>query len=104
MEYINKIEIQGRVCSITFTDIQNKQVAKFSIITEYVHKVGSIPVVETTWFACTAFEGEGINFSIIQVGNTLNVTGRVRESRYVDSQGVEKRFFEVICKTVKLAE
>lgn len=104
MEFINKVEIQGYISSPTFTDIQGKKVARFALATEYAYKVGDMPIVDTTWFSCTAFEDKDINFSALQVGNTVNVTGRLKERRYVSAGGTEVRVFEVICKTVKLVE
>ena len=104
MEFINKVEIQGYINSPTFTDIQGKKVARFALATEYAYKVGSMSVVDTTWFSCIAFENEGIDFSVLQAGNTVNVTGRLKERRYVNKEGTEVRVFEVICKTVKLVE
>lgn len=104
MEFINKVEIQGYISSPTFTDVQGKKVARFALATEYAYKVGSMSVVDTTWFSCSAFEGENIDFSALQVGNTVNVTGRLKERRYVSAGGTEVRIFEVICKTVKLVE
>ncbi len=104
MEFINKVELQGYVSSPSFTDIQGKKVARFALATEYAYKVGNMPVVDTTWFSCTAFEDEDIDFSALQVGNTVNVTGRLKERRYVNKEGTETRVFEVICKTVKLVK
>lgn len=104
MEFINKIEVQGYIGSPSFTDIQGKKVARFSLATKYTYMLGSIPVVDTVWFSCMAYEGEGIDFSALQTGNVVNATGRVVERRYMDSDGNEKRYFEVICQSVKLAE
>ncbi len=104
MEFINKIEVQGYVGSTSFTDIQSKKVARFSLATKYTYMLGNIPVIDTVWFSCEAFEGEGIDFSALQTGNAVNTVGRVVEKRYVDSDGGERRYFEVICQSVKLAE
>ena len=105
MEYINKVELQGYIGPPTISYMKDKRVARFSLATQYVFKgvEGSL-LSETTWFDCIAFENENIDFSIIQTGNTLNVTGRLREKRYVTSEGIERRIFEIICQSVKLAE
>lgn len=104
MEYINKIEIQGYAGSPSFNVIVGKKVVRFPLAVKYTHTLGNIPVTNTDWFSCIAFEGEGIDFSAIQAGNAVNVVGRVVEKRYVDSDGGERRYFEVICQSVKLAK
>ena len=104
MEFINKIEVQGYVGSPSFNVIVGKKVVRFPIATKYAHMLGNIQVIDTDWFSCIAFEGEGIDFSAIQAGNAVNVVGRVVEKRYMDSDGNENRYFEVICQSVKLAE
>jgi len=105
MEYINSIEIQGYVSSPSFTEIANSSVARFSLATEFAYKNDKgTPVVETTWFSCMAFKSDENDFSALQVGNFVNVKGRLKERRYVSSEGIEKRYFEVICQSVKLAK
>lgn len=105
MEFINKVKLQGYISQVSLTNIQDNTVARFSMYTEYAFKNNTgMVIVETTWFSCSAFEGENIDFSAIQKGNAVRVIGRLKERRYVDREGVERRHFEVICQSVKLAE
>lgn len=105
MEFINKVELQGYISQVSLTTIQDYPVARFSMYTENAFKnnIGTA-IVETTWFSCSAFEGENIDLSAIQKGNAVRVIGRLKERRYVDREGIERRHFEVICQSVKLAE
>lgn len=105
MEFINKVELQGYINLVSLTTIQDCTVARFSMRTEYAYKNNTgMVVVDTTWFSCSAFEGENIDFSAIQKGNAVRVVGRLKERRYTDQEGVERRYFEVICQSIKLAE
>lgn len=107
MEFINKVELQGYISQVSLTTIQGPPVARFSMYmyTEYAFKNNTgMAIVETTWFSCSAFEGENVDFSAIQKGNAVRVVGRLRERRYMDQEGIERRYFEVICQSVKLAE
>ncbi len=104
MEYINKIELQGNISSPSFADIHGKKVARFSLATVFAYDAGKEHIIETTWFPCIAFEDDGIDVSVIQSNKTLNVTGRLKENRYITSDGSERRIFEVICRTVKPVE
>lgn len=105
MEFINKVELQGYISQVSLTTIQDHPVARFSMYTEYAFKNNTgMVIVETTWFSCSAFEGENVDFSAIQKGNAVRVVGRLRERRYMDQEGVERRHFEVTCQSVKLAK
>lgn len=105
MEFINKIELQGYISQVSLTNIQDHSVARFSMRTECAYKNNAgIAIVDTTWFSCSAFEGENIDFSAIQKGNAVRVVGRLKERRYMDQEGVERRYFEVVCQSVKLVE
>lgn len=104
MEYINKVELQGYISSPSFTVIVGKKAARFPLAAKHTHTSGNIQVTDTDWFSCIAFEGEGIDFSALQAGNAVRVVGRLKERRYVDQEGIEKRYFEVICQSVKLAK
>ena len=105
MEFINKVELQGYISQVSLTTIQDHPVARFSMRIEYAYKNNTgMTIVDTTWFSCSAFEGENIDFSAIQKGNAVRVVGRLKERRYTDQEGVERRYFEVICQSIKLAE
>ncbi|MBR5174793.1 MAG: single-stranded DNA-binding protein [Bacteroidales bacterium] len=104
--FLNKIEIKGYVGSVALKDIQGTKMARFSVATElaYTGRDGS-PIVEITWFNCTAWESERIkDLEKIQKGKLAHVIGRIRANRYTDNNGVERSTWEVIVFSVKIEE
>ena len=61
MEQINKIELRGIVGSVRLQHINDKEMAKFTVVTNraYKNKEGA-PVIETQWHNVTAFEGKNV--------------------------------------------
>ena len=58
MEQINRIELLGVVGSVRQQRINDRKMAKFTMVTNraYKNKEGE-PVIETQWHNVTAFEG-----------------------------------------------
>lgn len=103
MEFLNKIEVQGVVGNTHTQVIGNTRSVRFSLLTEGVYKSsdGTL-VVESTWFNCTAFEGEAIkDTSIVVKGAGLHITGRLKVRQYTDANSRDVRIYEVICKTIE---
>jgi len=72
----------------TFND---SAVARLSVATNvaYRDRDGSA-VIETTWHNVNAWEGKDIkNLDLIDKGTKIYVQGRVRNTRFVGSDGVE---------------
>lgn len=102
MEYVNKIEVCGYVGSVNKFNIGDTKAARFSLATAESSKDNEENIiVETTWFNCIAFEGKDKDLSVIEKNSTLKVSGRVRNTRYVDSNGVERISFEIVCNSIK---
>ena len=104
--FLNKIEIKGYIGNVAHRDIQGTKMARFSVATEqaYTGKDGS-PIVEVTWFNCTAWESERIkDIEKIQKGKIAHVIGRVRVNRYTDSSGAERSAWEVVVFNVEIVE
>ena len=99
METINKIELLGIVGSVRFQHINDKQMAKFTVVTNraYKNKEGA-PVIETQWHNVTAFEGKNVqDLDKIEKGRAVKVTGRLQVQRYTGVDGVERTSVDVIC-------
>lgn len=106
MEFLNKIEVRGVVGDAHFRVIGSTRSVRFSLLTEEVYKSNDgIPVVESTWFNCTAFEGETIKDTAIVVkGAWLHITGRLKVTRYTDASSRNISIYEVVCKTIEKVE
>ena len=81
--------------------------ATFSVVTNYIYKGrdGS-GIVETMWFNVVAWKRPQSlqDFSKLQKGAVVHVTGRMREREYTTSDGTVKRTAEVIASKVSIIE
>ena len=99
MEQINKIELRGVVGSVRFQHINDKQMAKFTVVTNraYKNKEGA-PVIETQWHNVTAFEGKNIqDLDKIEKGCGVHLFGRLQVQRYTGIDGIERMAVDVLC-------
>lgn len=105
MQYINKIELQGKIGTIRVNEVTSKKVANFSLLTEHLIKTkeGNV-IAEHSWHNVVVWEGENTDPRIFnaQKGDIVNVTGRTRNNRYTGADGLEKIFTEVLASKLKL--
>lgn len=113
MESLNRIEIQGALGRISTTMVGGKLHANFAVATHYTYKDGGgNAVIETTWHRISAFEGEKISAETLNeirkkyVENRdfvyVRVVGRLRQIRYVDTDGVSNSTYEVRASEVEI--
>lgn len=98
MEYINRIELQGTVGTVRSNVIGTSPVQNFSLATEfcYRHSDGN-PIVETTWHQIVAW-----NQKAVQKGDSVRVVGRIRQTKYVGSDGTQKILSEVVASELEI--
>ena len=104
MDYINRIELQGRVGTVRTNTVNGSMVANFSLATEllYKNRDGS-GVSETTWHNIVAWSGKDMpDLSRITVGTSLNIVGRMRATKYTAADGNDKYFYEVLASKVRI--
>ena len=103
MDYINRIEIQGRVGTVRTNVAGENMVANFSLVTEHMYKSRDGNAVnETTWHHVVAWEGRDMpDLKTIEKGLLLNVKGRVRFTKYTASDGTEKQIYEILASSIK---
>ena len=104
MEQLNKVELRGSIGSVRIQNICDTQMARFSVATNYCYKNNSgEAVIETTWHQVTAFRNDKMpDFSTLTKGAGVEVKGRLRNSRYTDSNGEERIMTEIIASEVKV--
>lgn len=102
MEYINSVEIIGRVGSIRVREVSGLKHATISVATEHVFKNNEGAVyVETDWHCVKAFNGEKIeDIDKIKVSDMLYIIGRLRTQCYIDSAGIERRNTEIVASKI----
>ena len=102
MEFLNKVELKGNVSSVHFVNIADKQYARFSLATNISYKnEEGLPVIETTWFNCTAWKSDKNDIHVIEKGANLHITGRFRAKKFADSEGLERITYEVYVNSLK---
>lgn len=102
MRDLNRIEIRGRVGRVTFKNIAGGQVANLSVATNHCYKdrEGS-PIIETTWHNVTAWGNEKNRIADLKKGDTVHVTGRLRQMRYTTSSGEDRTMTEIFAATLE---
>lgn len=106
IEYINKVELQGRVGTVRTNEVNGSKVANFSMITEYLYKTrDGAAVNEGVWHNIVAWSSKEIqNIDKIEKGVAVHVTGRLRTNRYTSSDGAEKLYYEVMASKVTILD
>lgn len=96
METINKVELAGHVGSVLRKTVGDSELARFSLCTNRISMNGEYPVVETSWHDCHAFASDNIDLTRIEKGAWLHIVGRLKYTKYVDVNNVEKQVTEIV--------
>ena len=104
MDYINRIELKGRVGTVRSNVVNGSKVVNFSLITDILYKTREGGAVsESTWFNVTAWDGKDIHdMDLVEKGAVVHVSGRIRSTRFEGSDGAEKQFYEVLANKMKV--
>ena len=89
----------GIVGSVRMQYVNDRQMAKFTVVTNraYKNKEGA-PVIETQWHNVTAFEGKNVrNLDRLSKGCGVHLWGRLQIQRYSGEDGSERTYVDVMC-------
>lgn len=106
METINRVELQGTVGNVRMQEAGERKVLHFSLVTNRVarNRDGE-NVVESCWHNVEAWEGQNIaDLEKIVKGSNVHLWGRIRYSKYVGSDNVERTGTEIIASKLEMAE
>lgn len=95
-EYINQIELAGRVGHIVKKVVGGTEYARFSLYTMQVYNSGGCRTVETFWHDCHTFASDGIDLTKIEKGGWIHLIGRLEYRQYVDNNNIKKQLSEII--------
>ncbi len=86
--------------------VGDTKTCQFTVATEYAYKDSAgCAIIETTWFNCRVWEGPGFgNIDAIVRGANVHLTGRLKYSRYIDTQGNDRVMYEVIVRELQIME
>ncbi len=103
MEHLNRIEVNGRVGTIRISEVNGSKVANFSVVSEYLYKTrDGNAMSETTWFNVTAWQNRDMpDFGRLAKGMQVYVSGRMRSSKYTNSDGIDRQFYDIIANKVE---
>lgn len=101
MEQINKVELQGNVGTVRINEVGDNKVARFSLATNHAYKSKEGDVIETTWHNIVAWSNKSMpDFEKIRKGTCLNITGRIKVSKYTANDGTDKQLHEIIANKI----
>ena len=104
-QYINRVELQGRVGTVRISPVHDTIVANFSVMTEHMYETSDgNKVVEACWTCVAAFEGGEVNIQSLTRGSIVHLIGHLRNNKYIDNSGNERVFTEVIATSLKVLE
>lgn len=103
-EYINKAEIRGRVGSVRIFDTGSGKVAKLSVATEKLFKDRDGAVtIQTTWHCVKAWNHDGIpDIETIKNGDCVHVEGYMQQTKYVNADGYESSYAEIVAVRLEI--
>jgi len=106
MEQLNRIELRGNVGSVRYGTVGDTNVANFTLATSFAYKGrNGEGIIDTTWHNVVAWEGRNIpDVRQLTKGSQVYVCGRLRERRYVGSDGQDHSSFEVLASKVSIVE
>ncbi len=106
METINRVELQGTVGNVRIQEAGDRRVLHFSLVTNRVarNREGE-NIVETCWHNVEAWEGQNIaDLDRIVKGSNVHLSGRIRYSKYVGNDNIERTSTDIIASKLELVE
>lgn len=106
METINRVELQGVVGNVRLQEAGERQVLHFSLVTNRVgrNKEGD-NIVEANWHNVEAWEGKNIaDLSKIVKGSCVHLIGRIRYTKYVGADKVERIGTDIIAVRLEIVD
>ena len=106
MEFLNRIEIQGIIGTVTISQVGDTRLARFSVCTETAYRgQDGCCCIDCTWFSVSAFESANIRcLDQLAKGTAVKVLGRVRVQRYTDGNGAERQCWEITAQKLEIME
>ena len=105
MEYINRIEIRGKVGKVDITTVGRFRCSRMSVMTNYLFRdLAENNLIDTTWFSVSAWDDNPQVKDAFEAreGDVIHIIGRVSIKRYIAPDGSERTVVEVIAQSVKI--
>lgn len=98
MENLNRVEIRGAVGSAHHFQNEFGKFVRLSVCTQFVYRnrEGNAEI-ETTWHSVIVHVGKNVELPEgLDKGSVVQITGRIRQQRYVDCNGEERSTYEIV--------
>lgn len=102
---LNQVTLIGNVGNVEVRDVNGKRFAKVSVATsEGGGMKDGQPVPEVTmWHTVMCFEGQASTVEkCVAKGDKVGIVGRLRERKYTDQQGTERKDITIVASNVVL--
>lgn len=105
MESLNRVELIGNIGQVRVSEVGNTRLARISLATNCAYKQTDSMVVETTWHNLTIFQTEkNVDLSLLEKGKALRILGRIRNQRFIGSDGMDHYLTEIIVSESSLID
>ena len=97
MEQLNRVELRGTVGNTYFYDFGDRQVMRFSVVTNFAYKGRQGDVIEATWHNVTVWSSPRVqDVKSIAKGAKIHLVGRLKNDRYLNKEGQETTSYEIV--------
>lgn len=106
MEQLNRVELRGMVGTANVQDISGRKVCRFSVATSRAYRDPmGVAKIDTTWHRVNAWDGKGMpDLDMVRKGCKIEVVGRIRNNKFMGSDGLEHVSSEVQAIRMRLIE
>ena len=104
MEYLNKVQLRGRVGNARVNRFNNAGVCRFSLATEYQHTDRQgCQTIDITWHNCSVWERSDLPpIDQIEKGSIVELEGRIRVNKYTTQEGIDRTCSEIVVQKLKI--
>ena len=101
MEFKNKVEIAGIVGRVNTQTVGEEKIINLSVATNYAYKdrQGNA-VIDTTWFNCCLWSPKDKEAVLLDKGDAVSLTGRLRTRNYYSENNEPRTVTEVVVKDI----
>lgn len=104
MEYLNKVQLRGRVGSARVNRFNNAGVCNFSLATEYQYtdRQGN-QCLDMQWHNCSVWERSDLpSIDGITKGAIVELEGRIKTRKYTTPEGIDRTSTEIAVQKFKI--